>query len=263
MSVLGIREIPFISVIIVQLTRRGRRNPQQNQTGAGDQGAGSEDSPDVDPGRENENFSQQAQGSENSSSHHGIEQQQIETAVSADEQQIETIVNSDQDVNNDLETHAASTGLSEHNLETSDRPDSISCETDINIPESLSNEELRQRRLDFLNGKPKTCDTDYQDRQEVVRKDDNTSSSHTSSQPEGVSVSRAHSCQENEAKTALPASSDNGSHTNGATRQSANVDSSENQSSGSGAIRIKIKFLNDTHRQVDTNLNETIGSLRR
>ncbi|KAH3699252.1 transmembrane and ubiquitin-like domain-containing protein 1 [Dreissena polymorpha] len=246
----GIREIPFIRVIIVQLRRQHARInqdlPSPSQPGTvPEEASGSSDAGNLQP--EVTAAFNAATTPESSSDDDGTS---VDGAVARGS------LDSSEETCRDL----SDAGIS--NVEQSESEGALS---------NLSADELRQRRLDFLSGKSVQTASNN----EVLPSNESVeSSTQHFSPPAGTSDNLTASVAK-KSLTQLASNllsqpietlqNDGNTDQQNVCSESGNLDQSEQSDADRlpGEIRVRIKFLNDTQRLVTAQHTETIGNFRR
>ncbi|XP_052806930.1 transmembrane and ubiquitin-like domain-containing protein 2 [Mya arenaria] len=266
----GIREIPFISVIVVQLRRRRLIGAQQAQP------AGTNATEPVQP------ISDQATGDTNSQTEQsqptGDKENEVPTSIAASEEgaSVEIAGGEVKEPEANANEISASSGLEEsENKQSNSENDNFQSA----IEKPASAEELRERRLEFLSGQTQST--------QIVN---NTGSENTDNTTAPSSSSVSHTKSLSQLASNLLSQQLNGSNDSSSVdqenvetitsstgsqsvRESSNAGSqagtesnervTENPEIAPGEIRVRIKFLNDTQRLVTAPHDETIGSFRR
>lgn len=294
---LGIREIPFIGVIIVQFRRRHRARTATENQPVTSVSNGPNESDSVVNNDEEEGVRDQAQ--ENTTKNQNTkplnenkeETVQIHTNLSASDAQ-PNVSTSQQD--NSSESNESVQADQVHAETTLEEVTSITGTVENvnysapvdNVSDILSKTELRQRRLTFLSGKqtgatdvdsvcnraassekkpltevPLDTDVDFPQNLPCTEETVSPVTVQSSSEPVGVSISRG----DNVPSQADPTENRDISSSSGTSdiRNEQTTENSRNSSALPGQIRVKIKFLNETIRMVSSPATETIGNFRR
>ncbi|KAL4228403.1 Ubiquitin [Mactra antiquata] len=289
----GIRDIPFISVIIVQLTRRPRgqaadatptngsnvttvqsddQTSLENTEGSFDPliriNDGDHDPliPDFSEDSDDDDVDEAFNDSESSVENVGASSPQ-EGCTESTESEVRTI-NSDQ-------SHECVSTDSHSDVTTVDNDKSSNQVSGNNVDEptgasveDLNPTELRQRRLQFFSGNSNTCSSKTP--LEVIQ------NSQSASENVSTCGDNDKAVVDSEIKTDSNNTIESSTSDNVHSRESSGntteeiIDNTESpsatvtdESNNSGEIRVRIKFLNDTQRLVTTPPNETIGNFRR
>ena len=253
----GIRDIPFIRVVVVQLTRRRRQNVV--------------DSGDRDP---------LVQPSDNETEV-GLQRDGVLEPVAPAEENVENVENVNDRTNTDCsapksdEVLDSESTTNENVAETSDNSNEVEnvASSETIVPPTPT--ELRQRRLDFYKDASQTSSGSSNKsydlfKQRTLRADNEASKDLPKESGEGS----PHPTSLSERTTNLSVESDI-SQSERVVPLQAGVDR-ESQSSDShvaagqategetdAEIRVRLKYLNDTQRLVKTSPSETIGNFRR
>ncbi|XP_061174075.1 transmembrane and ubiquitin-like domain-containing protein 1 [Saccostrea echinata] len=228
----NIRDIPFFSVIIIELTHR--RNRDTENTNQVEVQSSSEVTPNSDSQASSET---DAVGTETVSS------ENIPAGQS------EVLAENNQNVQSTSET-VQEEGKNE-NSESSQRQLPQESQTEsIELPKHLNEKELRQRRLHFFQGNKDKANISNPQSAVDPQNPNNLSSLQEFSSQSSVTDFNARQ-QETTADENQPNSSERD------TVQSTETDSE------TGIITVRLKYLNDTQRNVTAAPNVTIGQFRR
>ena len=258
----GIRDIPFIRVVVVQLTRR-RQQTQADRAAERIEAELLVQQPEnvLETETSSDNVAEPVAQSEDS-----LDSRATEVSASGDNANTSTV-----------ETHVEKKTDGDSKDNTDEEKTSVNEEdiAPVNV-ENLSASELRQRRVEFFNGSAQSgtlTDNDTQDAEQISEnnanneKDEKLESSSdekaTESEPKSLNSKRLSDLASNLLNEELENSRKE--QTDSRNSQSE-TRSSENQSTGSETpdeIRVRLKYLNDTQRLVTASPSETIGNFRR
>lgn len=238
----NIRDIPFFSVIIIELTHRRNRDTEHVNQAEG------QSSSEVMPSNSDNqaNLENNAQEPETLSFENGPnEDSEVSVESSQNVQSSETVQE----------------GGTNENSESSERqvPQQESQTESIEPPKQLNETELRQRRLHFFQGS--------KDKTTISNPQSSIDPPNPTSSPQEISPNPISSSQEIPPKISAPeltvkqletiADNSRPNPSENETVQSTETDSE------TGLITVRLKYLNDTQRNVTAAPNVTIGQFRR
>ncbi|XP_045209478.2 transmembrane and ubiquitin-like domain-containing protein 1 [Mercenaria mercenaria] len=294
----GIREIPFISVIIVQLTRRREVQTENSNTNSNTENVESVNNSSGD------NAENADQGEATQSTSETVVDSSKDTAGRTEVEKENTREKSEPVASgsvSDLGTYITETGeVQKDSKQTNNETDNTDLDTVDNIEQEtdasneavsaefepeicpVSNTELRERRINFFSSQTPgkvPCDNQSlnQSEEKCPESDRTNSESKPSSDVKPKSLSKLASDLLSEPLLSNNSPSNDSVSVNSEPADtSINRDSAEQSGSQSetgsglqdpglepGEIRVRIKFLNDTQRLVTALATETIGNFRR
>lgn len=242
----NIQELPFFSIIVIDFTRRQNRNAQQtNSVEASDSSAVSSTSSEESTG--DTSIQEETDNASRSSSVDSVNEQ-----VTGAESQI-PVQTDDVSKTKDKKESSNENVITEESGEDRVLEDRNEDSDDLPTTET----ELRRRRVAFFSDKNQVIETKKENRnhesETIVINDRNPSNSSNNELPSNL--------QNNESNKTSESVKNETENLNSA---EINVSSeSETNSSQSDKVRIRLKYLNDTQRNVEASLEDTIEQFRR
>ena len=232
----NIQELPFFSVIVIEFTRRHNRNSQQNQSESGSSSSNGGEST----------------SSSNSSDNVEPNSSLVEEIINDLETPLESETSSDEAGNKDVASSLPKSTESKENVDTNNsastitNPEVVPPENDVeDIEEDLpaSETELRQRRVAFFA--KSGGNTESKNSSEVKRNTDNVENTEQKTLSNNLNRTNCESKEINSEK-----------------RHEGN-EATEEESGQGDKVTIRLKYLNDTQRNVEASLDDTIDQFRR
>ena len=229
-----IREIPLLSLIILEHNQRRRQETQ--------------------------NTPQSQQQEEQVPTSIESESEQLAPSNEQGEESFETETGSSS-IENSSDFLAQSTPHVQDIISTSDPLENIECETDTESDDSgsnLSDGELRRRRIAFL-----TQSTGIDDSKDVTNAENNTNQGDKKLQNDESQLTENTSNSNLNSGENIQQVNNDSSQTESVQNEDQVPESEVTATGNAGKIQIRIKYMNDTQKSVVANPRETIGQFRR
>lgn len=282
----GIRDIPFISVIVVQLTRRRVVHSENAETPSSAEGNSPVNEQESETGDRHDAREATPSGSETLIEASNLSSQEnsladgettVESSHTASEE-LKVVDKSSASCQNLVQTKDVSTS-GKYNPES--EQESSNSNNTANTPEAEqdicppSNTELRQRRLEFFTSQSSgtvPCDDKTVCLSEISSRDsenndrinnDNETRPACAPEPKPLSKLASDLLSSSQQTGTETVNASTGSYEQNEQTQSERESGSQESGLEPGEIRVRIKFLNDTQRLVTALATETIGNFRR